>query len=73
MKEYEVIKDVYSPCAPDTQEFLELELENPEAYVRDIFKNDKSAEISVTETDDGMVIEVVCEAAQRHRFTFTEI
>lgn len=73
MKEYEVIKDVYNPCAPDTQEFLEIKLEDPEAYVRDIFKNDKSAEFSVTEKDDCVIIEVVCEAAQRHRYTFTEI
>jgi len=73
MKEYEIIKNVYNPCAPDTQEFLELKLEDPEAYVRDLFKNDKSAEFSVTKTEDGLVIEVVCEAAQRHRYTFTEI
>lgn len=73
MKEYEVIKEVYSPCAPDTQEFLELELDDPEAYVRDIFKNDKSAEISTTEKDGSLIVEVVCEAAQRHRYTFTEL
>lgn len=73
MKEYEVIKDVYSPCAPAAQEFQELELEDPEAYVRDIFKNDKSAEFNITEKDDSITIEVVCEAAQRHRYTFTEI
>lgn len=73
MKEYEIIKDVYSPCAPDTQEFLELTLEDPEAYVRDLFKNDKSAEFHVSEKKGSLIIEVVLEAAQRHRFTFNEI
>ena len=29
MKRYEVVKEVYNPCAPDSQEILELELENP--------------------------------------------
>ena len=73
MKEYEVIKDVYSPCAPDTQEFMELSLEDPEAYVRDIFKKDKSAEFNITQKDGDTVIEVVCAAGQRHRYVFTEI
>ena len=41
MKRYEVVKEVYNPCAPDSQEILELELENPEEYVRNLFKDDK--------------------------------
>ena len=73
MKRYEVVKEVYTPCAGDSQEILEMELENPEAYVRDLFKADKSAEFSVTEKDGSTIVEVVCEAAQRHRYTFSEI
>ena len=73
MKAYEVVKDVYNPCAPDTQEFLELELEDPIAYVKDLYKNDKSADISSTEKDGTLIVEVVCEAAQRHRYTFSEV
>ena len=73
MKHYEVVKDVYNPCAPVNQEFLELELENPEEYVRELFKDDKSAEFSVTEKDGSLTVEVVCQAGQRHRYTFTEI
>ena len=73
MKTYDVVKEVYSPCAPDTQEFLELELDDPVAYVRDLYKNDKSAEISSSEKDGTLIVEVVCEAAQRHRYTFSEV
>lgn len=73
MKQYEVIKDVYSPCAPDTKEFMELTLEDPERYVRDLFKKDKSAQFDVTAKDGDVIVEVVCEAGQRQRFTFTEI
>ena len=73
MKTYEVVKEVYNPCAPDTQEFLELELDDPIAYVRDLYKKDKSAEISSSEKDGTLVVEVVCEAAQRHRSTFSAV
>ena len=73
MKTYEVVKDVYSPCAQDVQEIKELELENPEEYVRDLYKHDKSATFSVTEKNGDIIIEVVCEAAQRHRYTFSEV
>ena len=73
MKKYEIVKEVYRPCAPDTCEITEQEVENPEAYVREMFKSDKSAEFSITEKDGAVIIEVVCEAAQRHRYTFSEI
>ena len=73
MKTYEVVKEVYNPCAPDTKEFLELELEDPIAYVRDLYKNDKSAEISSSEKDGTLIVEVVYEAAHRHRYTFSEV
>ncbi|MDE6880547.1 MAG: hypothetical protein K2P20_04235 [Oscillospiraceae bacterium] len=73
MKEYEIIKQVYSPCAPDTQEFLELELEDPETYVRGLFQNDASAEFNVTEKDGSTIVEVVCQAGQKHRYTFNKI
>ena len=52
---------------------MELELEDPIAYVQDLYKKDKSAEISSTEQDGTLIVEVVCEAAQRHRYTFSEV
>ena len=73
MKKYEIVKEVYNPCALDTCEITEQEVENPEEYVRELYKNDKSAELSVSEKDGAIIIEVVCEAAQRHRYTFSEI
>lgn len=73
MKKYEIVKEVYNPCAPDTCEITEQELSDPKAYVRDMFKNDKSAEFSVTKKEGAIIVEVVCEAAQRHRYTFSEI
>ena len=73
MKKYEIVKEVYNPRAPDTCEITEQEVENPEEYVRELYKNDKSAELSVSEKDGAIIIEVVCEAAQRHRYTFSEI
>ena len=53
--------------------YLELELEDPIAYVQDLYKKDKSAEISSSEKDGALIVEVVCEAAQRHRYTFSEV
>ena len=73
MKKYEIVKEVSNPCAPDTCEITEQEVENPQEYVRELYKNDKSAELSVSEKDGAIIIEVVCEAAQRHRYTFSEI
>lgn len=73
MKTYEVVKEVYNPCAPDTKDFLELELDDPVAYVRELYKKDKSAEISSSEKDGTLVVEVVCEAAQHHRYTFSPV
>ena len=73
MKKYEIVKEVYNPCAPDTCEITEQEVENPQEYIRELYKNDKSAELSVSEKDGAIIIEVVCEAAQRHRYTFSEI
>ena len=70
---YEIVKEVYNPCAPDTCEITEQEVSNPEEFVRELFKNDKSGEFSVTEKDGAIIVEVVCEAAQRHRYTFSEI
>ena len=32
-----------------------------------------SAEISSSEKDGTLIVEVVCEAAQRHRYTFSEV
>ena len=73
MKRYEVVKEVYNPCALDSQEILELELENPEEYVRNLFKDDKSAEFSVSEKDGSLTVDVVCQAGQRQTYTFSEI
>ena len=70
---YEMIKEVYNPCAGNTQEFSELELEDPVAYVRGLYQGDKSAEISVSEKDGSLTVEVVCEAAQHYRYIFTKV
>ena len=73
MKRYEVVKEVYNPCAPDTREFLELELDDPIAYVRSLYQKDKSADLAVSEKDGEVVVDVTCEAAQHHRYTFSEV
>ena len=73
MKTYEIVKEVYNPCAPDTREFLELTLEDPAAYVEGLYRADKSAQISAAENKGSLVVDVVCEAGQRHRYTFTEV
>lgn len=73
MKKYEVVKEVYSPCAQDAREIKELDLESPEQYVRDLYQHDKSAQFACSEKDGDLIVEVVCEAAQRHRYTFTEV
>ena len=73
MKTYEIVKEVYSPCAPNTCEIVEKEIEDPETYVRELYKDDKSAEFSSSEKDGALVIDVVCDAGQRHRYLFSEI
>ena len=73
MKEYEVIKEIFSPCAANKQEFLEIQCEDPETYLRELYKADKSAQFNPFRKNGSLVIEVTCEAAQRHRYTFNEI
>ena len=43
------------------------------AYVRGLYQGDKSVEISVSEKDGSLTVEVVCEAAQHHRYIFTKV
>ena len=45
MKEYEIVKEVFNPCAgdqrPDTCEILEQAIADPETYVREQYRQEK--------------------------------
>ena len=48
MKEYEIVKEVFNPCAgdqrPDTCEIIEKEVENPEAFVKEQYRQESHVE-----------------------------
>ena len=75
--EYEIVKEFFSPCAGDmfplSQEILELEVADPEQYVRDLFKNEKDPEFITTHKDGSLVVEARLVSGAKHRFTFNEI
>jgi len=75
--EYEIVKEFFSPCAGDmfplSQEILELEIADPEQYVRDLFKNEKDPQFVTTQNGDALIVEARLISGAKHRFTFNEI
>lgn len=77
MKEYEIVKEVFNPCAgdqrPDTCEIDERAVEDPESYVRALYQQERRAEFLLTERDGSTVIEVLFDYGRKHRYTFSEL
>ena len=75
MKEYEVIWEIFNKCPRNQMRDVfveELELENPEEYVKEKFK---AGEVSYEKTvlDDGTLVFDIQTSQIRQRCSFTEI
>lgn len=74
-KEYEVVYEIFNECANNQMRdvfFEEVEIEDPESYIRGKHK-DKNLELSREDLKDGTIIFHVNSAGMRQRYTFTEI
>lgn len=75
MKEYEVVWEIFNECANNQMRdifFDELELSDPEEYVKNKFKG-KNVSYEKEELADGTVIFYINNAGIRERCTFTEL
>ena len=77
MKEYEVIREEFTPCTgkqlPTSREILELKLEDPARYVQEQYMRERSVEFLATERDGSPVIEALLEGGLKHRYTFCQL
>ena len=77
MKEYEIVKEVFNPCAgeqrPDTCDIEEREVADPEAYVKSLYHGESHVEFLTAEKDGSLVIEVLFDSGRKHRYTFSEL
>ena len=77
MKEYEIVKEVFNPCPgdqrPDTSEIIEKEVENPEAIVKEQYRQESHVEFLVSEKHGSLIVEVLFDSGRKHRYTFTEL
>ena len=77
MKEYEIVKEVFNPCAADqrrdTCETIEKEVENPEAFVKEQYRQESHVEFLASEKDGSLIVEVLFDSGRKHRYTFTEL
>ena len=75
MKEYEAVWEIFNSCANNQMRdvfFEELELEDPEQYIREKFK-DKALKYEKTVQEDGTIIFDIDTSGIRQRYSFTEI
>lgn len=75
MKEYEVVHEIFNECANNQMRdvfFEEVEIDDPEAYIRRKHK-DKDLKIEREELADGTLIYHVETAGISQRYSFTEI
>ena len=75
MKGYEAVWEIFNSCANNQMRdvfFEELELEDPEQYIREKFK-DKELKYEKTIQEDGTIIFDITTSGIRQRYSFTEI
>ncbi len=74
-KEYEVVHEIFNECANNQMRdvfFEELELENPEEYIR-LKHKDKELKLTREDLADGTIVYDVESAGLLQRYTFTEL
>ncbi len=75
MKEYELIRERFTACSGDRHPqttMEELTLQDPAAYVRDLFQLEKHLRIDQHQTGASLVFDVYTGGIHQ-RFTFTEL
>ena len=75
MKEYEVIWEIFNKCPRNQMRDVfvdEVEIEDPEEYVKNKFKG-KEVTYEKTVLEDGTIIFVIHTSQIKHRCSFTEI
>ena len=75
MKEYEAVWEIFNSCANNQMRdvfFEELELEDPEQYILEIFK-DKELKYEKSVQEDGTIVFDITTSGIRQRYSFTEI
>lgn len=75
MKTYEVIWEIFNQCANNQMRdifFEEIEISDPEAYVKHKFK-DRVLEYEKTDRLDGTIVFDIVTSGIKQRMTFTEV
>ena len=75
MKEYEVVHEIFNECANNQMRDVfveELELDDPEEYIRNKFKG-KEVSYEKTALEDGTIIFDITTSQIKQRCSFTEI
>ena len=75
MKEYEAVWEIFNSCANNQMRdvfFLVLELEDPEQYILEKFK-DKELKYEKSVQEDGTIVFDITTSGIRQRYSFTEI
>ena len=75
MPEYELVREIFNLCANNQMRdvfFEEIETEDTDAYVRDLFP-DRQLTIEKSLTSDGSIRYDVNATGLRQRFTFTPV
>ena len=75
MAEYEVIREMFNLCPGNQMRdifFEELELEDPEQYILEKFK-DKELKYEKSVQEDGTIVFDITTSGIRQRYSFTEI
>ena len=75
MKTYEVIWEIFNQCSNNQMRdvfFEEIEIDDPEGYVKRKFK-DKVLEYDMTDRGDGTIVFDIVTSGIKQRMTFTEV
>lgn len=75
MKSYEAVWEIFNLCANNQMRDVfieELEIEDPEEYIRAKFR-DKEFVYEKTELPDGSIVFDIMTTGIKQRYTFTEI
>ena len=75
MKEYEVVHEIFNECANNQMRDVfvdEVEIEDPEEYVKNKFKG-KEVSYEKTVLEDGTIVFDIQTSMIRQRCSFTEI
>lgn len=77
MKTYEIVTELFNPCAGDNRPFnteiVEKDVEDPVKYVTDLNGGEKCPPLSVCGEEDGTLIIELDVSGNKRRYTFSLI